>query len=144
MTSPLVIIGCGGFGRETHDVLDAVNAIDPKWELLGYVDDAPTKVNLDLVHRRGANASTFSEKNTPDAYEKLLIDAISGDQTLFARTDEIAASWEFFSPILTHWRSEESTLRFYEGGGNGPSEADKLIEADGLFSKKVVFCPEIG
>jgi len=76
-------------------------------------------------------ASTFSEVNTPDAYEKLLMDAIMGDQTLFARTDEIAASWKFFSPILTYWQKNASSLKHYDGGGNGPVEADQLIESDG-------------
>lgn len=52
--TPLVIIGCGGFGREVHDVVDAVNAQNPTWELLGYLDDAPSEVNLDLVQRRGS------------------------------------------------------------------------------------------
>ncbi|MDO5711731.1 MAG: acetyltransferase [Micrococcales bacterium] len=68
--TPLVIVGCGGFGREVHDVVDAINTAHagksahpgdpvravaaPSWELLGYVDDSPSQRNLELVDRRGA------------------------------------------------------------------------------------------
>lgn len=53
--TPLVIVGCGGFGREVHDVVDAINGLEPTWDLLGYVDDAPSEANLELVARRGAS-----------------------------------------------------------------------------------------
>jgi glucose-6-phosphate 1-dehydrogenase len=75
--------------------------------------------------------SVFSEIDTPDAYEKLLIDAIAGDQTLFARTDEIQASWKFISPILNAWKNDKSSLVLYEEGGVGPRQAMTLIENDG-------------
>lgn len=47
----LVIVGCGGFGREVADIVDAV---DPEWTLLGFVDDAPSAVDVQRVERRGA------------------------------------------------------------------------------------------
>ncbi len=56
MTTPLVIVGCGGFGREVHDVVDALNAVDAEaspWDLLGYLDDGPGATDLALVARRG-------------------------------------------------------------------------------------------
>lgn len=53
-TTPIVIVGCGGFGREVHDVLDAINAVSETWDLLGYVDDSPTDENLRLVQGRGS------------------------------------------------------------------------------------------
>lgn len=59
-TRPIVIVGCGGFGREVHDVMDAisdaavVNACDAPWELLGYIDDAPSTENVELIERRAA------------------------------------------------------------------------------------------
>lgn len=49
--TPLVIVGCGGFGREVHDIVDALAG---DWDLVGYVDDAPSPANLALVERRGA------------------------------------------------------------------------------------------
>ncbi|MEO8828662.1 acetyltransferase [Lapillicoccus sp.] len=57
MSSPIVIVGCGGFGREVHDVVEAINAADPfddRWQLLGYVDDSPTDTNSALVVHRGS------------------------------------------------------------------------------------------
>lgn len=54
MTAALVIIGCGGFGREVHDVVDAINAVTPTWEVVGYLDDAPSAANRALVQDRGS------------------------------------------------------------------------------------------
>ena len=54
MSMPLVIVGCGGFGREVHDVVDAINELKPTWDLLGYVDDQPEEVNLSRVVSRGS------------------------------------------------------------------------------------------
>lgn len=51
---PLVIVGCSGHGREVHDVLDAINASRPTWDLLGYVDDNPSEENNSLVLQRGS------------------------------------------------------------------------------------------
>jgi sugar O-acyltransferase (sialic acid O-acetyltransferase NeuD family) len=49
--TPLVIVGCGGFGREVHDIVDA---LAPQLDLVGYVDDDPSPANVALVERRGA------------------------------------------------------------------------------------------
>ncbi len=48
---PIVVVGCGGFGREVHDVIDA---LAPAWDLVGYVDDGPSPANVALVEQRGA------------------------------------------------------------------------------------------
>jgi glucose-6-phosphate 1-dehydrogenase len=63
-----------------------------------------------------------------DAYERLLLDALKGDATLFARRDEVEFAWRFVTPILNHW--EASTKRqpvFYAEGSEGPVEAEKLM-----------------
>lgn len=49
---PLLIVGAGGFGRETADVVEAINAVEPKWKLVGFVDDAPSELNLARLERR--------------------------------------------------------------------------------------------
>jgi len=54
VTAPLVIIGCGGFGREVHDVVNAINKVTPTWTLLGYLDDSPDRVNVTLVESRNS------------------------------------------------------------------------------------------
>ncbi|MCX8008575.1 MAG: glucose-6-phosphate dehydrogenase [Patescibacteria group bacterium] len=89
------------------------------------------RMDLSPVFMRYRYASTFSDIDTPDAYEKLLLDAIAGDQTLFARTDEIQASWEFFSPVLDAWKRDASSLVLYDEGSEGPQESRALIERDG-------------
>lgn len=50
----VVIVGCGGFGREVHDVIDAINRVEPTWNVLGYLDDAPDHTTVTLVERRGS------------------------------------------------------------------------------------------
>lgn len=55
MTTDLVIIGCGGFGREVADIVDAVNIIEPTWNLLGFLDDAPSEENVSRAQRRGSD-----------------------------------------------------------------------------------------
>ncbi len=64
-----------------------------------------------------------------DAYERLLLDAIKGDATLFARRDEVEFAWRFVTPILQTW--EEAHKRqpaFYAEGGEGPVEAESLMD----------------
>ncbi|MEC8306264.1 MAG: glucose-6-phosphate dehydrogenase [Chlamydiota bacterium] len=63
---------------------------------------------------------------SPDAYERLLCDAMAGDKTLFAREDEVLASWELFTPLLQ--QSGESAPLPYSAGSWGPEAADLLLE----------------
>jgi len=72
-------------------------------------------------------------KASPEAYERLLLDAMAGDATLFARRDEVEEAWKFIDDIEEGWASEanESGLFFYPAGSWGPAEADQLIEKDG-------------
>ena len=68
----------------------------------------------------------------PEAYETLLLDALLGDSTLFARHDFVEASWALISPIHDAWRAEQaSAIPAYEAGEWGPPEAQALIGADG-------------
>lgn len=57
MAEPIVVVGAGGFGREVIDIIDAINAhaIEPVWETVGVVDDAPSRANLDRLERRGVD-----------------------------------------------------------------------------------------
>jgi glucose-6-phosphate 1-dehydrogenase len=74
--------------------------------------------------------STFMEE-TADAYERLLLDALLGDQTLFLRSDEVMQAWRIVAPILEAWENEDALLSRYPAGTWGPKEADLLIERDG-------------
>jgi glucose-6-phosphate 1-dehydrogenase len=64
---------------------------------------------------------------SPEAYERLILDAMRGDATLFTRADEVDASWTVIDPILTAWGQSPGPLPTYEAGTAGPAEADKLL-----------------
>jgi len=69
---------------------------------------------------------------TPSAYEYLLLDAMRGKTTLFARADEVEASWEVVQPVLDRWESTRAEdFPNYAGGSSGPAAADELLARDG-------------
>ncbi len=63
----------------------------------------------------------------PEAYERLLLDVIRGDSTLFTRSDELEAAWKFLTPVLEAWEGSSSSPEFYPAGTWGPGGADRLI-----------------
>ncbi len=73
-------------------------------------------------------------KASPEAYERLLLDAMSGDPTLFARRDEVEQAWQFVDAIEGAWHAEDGKapeLYEYPAGSWGPKAAEELIERDG-------------
>jgi len=88
-------------------------------------------VNIRPLEMDFGYAESFG-KEPPEAYERLLLDAASGDSTLFTRSDEVEAAWAFVSPIIEGCtRAIVPRLPAYPAGTWGPKEADGLIEADG-------------
>jgi glucose-6-phosphate 1-dehydrogenase len=76
-------------------------------------------------------SSSFGEV-TPEAYERLLLDVMAGDATLFMRRDAVEAAWAWVMPILDAWeRDDDHFLPEYRAGTWGPLESERLIEADG-------------
>ncbi len=72
---------------------------------------------------------SLSKVHLPDAYERLLLDAMLGDSTLYARNDALAASWKFIDPILAAWKAEPRRgLYYYPAGSMGPQEGAALIK----------------
>lgn len=68
----------------------------------------------------------------PEAYERLLCDCMAGDSTLFARFDEVIASWRILTPIIHRWQEhKEKQFPNYAAGTWGPLETEKLISDDG-------------
>ena len=96
-----------------------------------------TKIPGAGMHSRSVDMSFLYEqdfgKNTlPDAYERLILDAMQGDASLFTRSDEIELAWAIVDPILEGWASEFApVLAFYESGTWGPGKTDEFIQADG-------------
>jgi glucose-6-phosphate 1-dehydrogenase len=78
------------------------------------------------------NYSSSFGGTTPEAYERLLLDVMAGDATLFMRRDAVETAWEFVMPILEHWeRTRVRDLPEYQCGTWGPVEADRIIVPDG-------------
>jgi glucose-6-phosphate 1-dehydrogenase len=77
-------------------------------------------------------SSTFGNDSLPDAYERLLLDALNGDASLFTRRDEIEAAWRLVDPVLQHWeKTDQPPLSYYLRGSAGPADADRFIDRDG-------------
>ncbi len=84
------------------------------------------RANLDFHY------SSLAETKVMQAYERLLLDAMQGDATLYARADEVEAAWEFVDPILNYWKNGEDVRMYgYAGGMWGPENADELIDGIG-------------
>jgi len=76
-------------------------------------------------------AQAFGMTELPPAYAWLLLDAMQGDQTLFARADWIFRAWRIVDPIVSHWEAESRTPPSYPAGSEGPDAAKVLLERDG-------------
>jgi glucose-6-phosphate 1-dehydrogenase len=74
-------------------------------------------------------ADSFGKTAIPESYERLLLDTITGDASLFTRADEVETAWGIIDPILRAWDdpSGKQPLAFYEPKSWGPSEADELL-----------------
>ncbi|HSW89938.1 MAG TPA: glucose-6-phosphate dehydrogenase [Patescibacteria group bacterium] len=78
-------------------------------------------------------AAQFSQLKSGlmEPYEKILLDAYKGDQTLFASSHEVEAQWRFVDPISLAWQDPEFAPNPYPPGSNGPADSDALLERDG-------------
>jgi glucose-6-phosphate 1-dehydrogenase len=74
---------------------------------------------------------SFGKAAIPEAYERLLLDAIMGDASLFTRADEVETAWKLIDPILKAWELNKQPLLVYEPGSWGPPKADELLARDG-------------
>jgi len=75
-------------------------------------------------------SSTFGT-TSPEAYERLLLDVMAGDATLFMRRDAVEAAWQWVAPVLDAWAGDNGPIPTYPAGDWGPAEANDLIEATG-------------
>ncbi len=93
-------------------------------------DPGPGGMRLRQVPLDMSFAEAFKVRN-PDAYERLIMDVIRGNQTLFMRRDEVDAAWAWVDPILESWSNSKEPPKGYTSGTWGPSAAIALIERDG-------------
>jgi glucose-6-phosphate 1-dehydrogenase len=85
-----------------------------------------SKMRIRPVNMEFLYGSAFMSQS-PEAYERLILDAMRGDATLFTRNDEVDAQWSIIDPILQTWKEGQPELATYEAGSTGPPEADDLI-----------------
>jgi glucose-6-phosphate 1-dehydrogenase len=129
------------FGR-TCDIIEPnslILSIQPREELSlrlnvkrPGVGNQPYTINMDFNY-----AESFEIKTRP-AYERLLLDSLKGDLTLFARADGVEAMWNVVDPIIARWESIPSKdFPNYEAGSWGPKESDELLEREGRSWKNI-------
>ncbi len=87
-----------------------------------------TEVPLDMSF---ADALGEEGADIPDAYERLIMDVIRGNQTLFMRGDEVEAAWAWADPIIEGWETRGDRPRGYDAGSSGPEDALMLLHRDG-------------
>jgi glucose-6-phosphate 1-dehydrogenase len=92
-------------------------------------DPGPGGMRLRQVPLDMSFADVFETRN-PDAYERLLMDVVRGNQTLFMRRDEVEAAWSFIEPILDAWAASPEPPRPYTAGTWGPTSSVALLERD--------------
>jgi glucose-6-phosphate 1-dehydrogenase len=85
-------------------------------------------VPLDMTF---ADALGPEADEVPDAYERLVMDVIRGNQTLFMRGDEVEAAWSWTDPIIAGWEARGDTPKPYDPGGSGPEDAAVLMHREG-------------
>jgi glucose-6-phosphate 1-dehydrogenase len=77
-------------------------------------------------------AEAFGQSAIPESYERLLLDALQGDASLFTRADEVEMAWSLIDPILQAWEADQTPpLAVYKLGTWGPAEADSMLARDG-------------
>jgi glucose-6-phosphate 1-dehydrogenase len=88
-----------------------------------------TRMRIRPVNMQFLYGTAFMSES-PEAYERLITDAMRGDATLFTRDDEVEAQWTIVDPILEAWADTPGPIPQYPAGSGGPKEADALIEGD--------------
>jgi glucose-6-phosphate 1-dehydrogenase len=100
---------------------------------LGFETKVPNSAHdIQSVDMEFHYRNSFKNTLLPDAYERLLLDALLGDAALFTREDEIELSWRLIDFVLRGWETPQAaSLVTYARGGDGPAEAEALLKHDG-------------
>ncbi len=88
-----------------------------------------TRMAIRQVQMEFLYGSAFLSQS-PEAYERLILDAMRGDATLFTRNDEVEAQWNIIDPIIAAWQRTTEPPARYEAGSQGPAEAQTLLGAN--------------
>jgi glucose-6-phosphate 1-dehydrogenase len=116
----------GSVGVQANQIILTVQPDEGVSVSLGAKIPGPT-MRIRPVNMEFRYGTSFMSES-PEAYERLILDAMRGDATLFTRDDEIEALWGIIDPILTAWKEDESSsIAQYEAGSPGPTEAEQLL-----------------
>src|SRR5207253_9953892 len=130
------------FKRVPHLLFRRTSGIEPYALVMHIQPDEGTTIRVaskipgPLMRTRSVNMDfrygTSFGVEPADAYERLLLDAMLGDSTLFTRRDEVEEAWEFVTSIMDGWADQAAAdIPKYESGSWGPEEADRLLARDG-------------
>jgi glucose-6-phosphate 1-dehydrogenase len=86
-----------------------------------------TPVNMEFLY------GTSFMSQSPEAYERLILDAMRGDATLFTRNDEVEAQWRIIDPVVQAWAQSGAGVGEYPAGSQGPADADRLLVGDDVW-----------
>jgi glucose-6-phosphate 1-dehydrogenase len=116
-----------------------IEQLKPNWLLLNIQPNECMRFEL-LVKQPGLTMRTQTERldastcsigrDHIDAYEALILDVLSGDHSLFLRSDEVEHAWRVVDPVLKLWATERDFIHTYEAGSWGPTEANRLFDRD--------------
>jgi glucose-6-phosphate 1-dehydrogenase len=117
----------------------AIEQLEPNWILLNIQPSECLRVEIQVkqaglemraqTERLDASACMI-DSGQIDAYEALLLDVISGDHTLFLRSDEVRWAWQVVDPVLKLWSTERDFIHTYPAGSWGPGEATRLFDRE--------------
>ncbi|WP_026479360.1 glucose-6-phosphate dehydrogenase [Ahrensia sp. 13_GOM-1096m] len=127
---PHSIFGEAGSRMQSNNLVIRLQPDEGVKQWIMIKDPGPGGMRLRHVPLDMSFAESFDVRN-PDAYERLIMDVIRGNQTLFMRRDEVEAAWKWVDPILKSWEDTEQPAQKYTSGTWGPSASIALIERDG-------------
>ncbi|MEP6715116.1 MAG: glucose-6-phosphate dehydrogenase [Terriglobia bacterium] len=126
-TAPLAMFRKATAGAETVPNMLILRIQPEEGISLRFVSKRPgSGMQLRPVSMDFNYGSSFGERS-PSAYETLLLDAITGDATLYTRQDMVEASWSAVQPILDYWSTQKFAFPNYEAGTWGPKESDEML-----------------
>jgi glucose-6-phosphate 1-dehydrogenase len=132
---PLSLFGWRNLAGDAPNTL-VLNLQPDEGITLSFGAKAPGPSNtIEPVQMHFSYQEAFGEE-PPEAYERLLLDALVGDATLFTRSDEVGAAWSFTTSIIQAWEKQNAkNIPVYEAGTWGPPGADEFIQRDGRMWK---------
>lgn len=100
--------------------------------LMNKIPGIETTTKLDSVALDLSFSKVFASRDIPDAYERLLLDVLRGNDTLFMRSDELALAWQWTDSVIANWQdTAHQTVSYIAGSVSGPDECVALIAKDG-------------